>query len=655
MEQSSLLIRSLAARPGVSLGWLFAIAATVFAYWPGLAGPFVFDDFGNIDALGRMGGVTDWESFRAFVLGGHGGPTGRPVAMLTFLLDGNNWPTDPWPFKRTNLFIHLINGVLLGALTRQILRALDYPARDAAWISLLAAAVWLLHPFLVSTTLYAVQRMAQLATLFIFAGLLVFVRARRRVADNPSRAYWTMSIALPVFTLLSMLSKENGILLPMLAGVIEFTVFRAHGEALHRYWTALFIGVPSLVVLAYLAHSTADGRFFDAVEPRNFSRWERLLTEQRILVDYLRHWFVPDLYTAGVFQDHVQKSAGLLTPVTTLLSLLFHLALATLAILWRRRAPLFALAVLFYYASHVLESTVVNLELYFEHRNYVAAAFLAVPLIALALRHLEARLFIVAGVVICGILAGFTRYSATIWQDYPSMVVAAAKKAPDSARAQSQFALNLYNEGRHEEAIAVLDATRQRIPDDLAIDVIRTTVLCNSGALTPGQFAEFSGRMARRLFDPRTVNTLTTMMEGILSQRCPAVSAADTAAMFLAMAQLPGNTDPRAARYSQLQYFIGLSTLNTGDVRLAVDAFARSLKSRPGAGHAMLMAAHLATHGRYDEALYFSDLALRHFDKVAGGFLPAERVRREDILAFQQQVRADRDAVPDEGSNAPGR
>jgi hypothetical protein len=46
---------------------------------------------------------------------------------------------------------------------------------------------------------------------------------------------------------------------------------------------------------------------------------------------------------------------------------------------------------------------------------------------------------------------------------------------------------------------------------------------------------------------------------------------------------------------------------------------------------------------------------LRHFDKVAGGFLPAERVRREDILAFQQQVRADRDAVPDEGSNAPGR
>ena len=272
----------------------------------------------------------------------------------------------------------------------------------------------------------------------------------------------------------------------------------------------------------------------------------------------------------------------------------------------------------------------------------------------MALQHLEARLFIVAGVVICGILAGFTRYSATIWQDYPGMVVAAAKKAPDSARAQSQFALKLYNEGRYEEAIAVLDATRQRIPDDLAVDVIRTTVLCNSGALTAGQFATFSGRMAERLFDPRTVNTLTTMMEGILSQRCPAVSAADTADMFRAMAELPGNTDPQTARYSQLQYFIGLSALNAGEPKQAIEAFDRSLQSRPGAGHAMLMAAQLATHGHFDDALHFSDLALRQFDRVAGSFLPAERVRREDIIAFQEQVRMDRDAAPGTSGIDPG-
>lgn len=57
------------------------------------------------------------------------------------------------------------------------------------------------------------------------------------------------------------------------------------------------------------------------------------------------------------------------------------------------------------------------------------------------------------------------------------------------------------------------------------------------------------------------------------------------------------------------------------------------------------MAAHLASHGHFDEALRFSDTALRSFDQTADRLLPAERVRREDILAFQEQVRTERDTL----------
>ncbi len=155
----------------VAAGWVFLFIAAVFAYWPGLAGPFLLDDFGSIADLGDRGGVRDWSTFKAFVFGGHAGPLGRPVALLSFLIDGNNWPTDPWPFKRTNLLIHLLNGGLIGLLATKILRLLEFDRQDARWIALVSAACWLLHPFLVSTTLYAVQRMAQLSTLFVFAGL----------------------------------------------------------------------------------------------------------------------------------------------------------------------------------------------------------------------------------------------------------------------------------------------------------------------------------------------------------------------------------------------------------------------------------------------------------------------------------------------------
>ena len=94
-----------------------------------------------------------------------------------------------------------------------------------------------------------------------------------------------------------------------------------------------------------------------------------------------------------------------------------------------------------------------------------------------------------------------------------------------------------------------------------------------------------------------------------------------------------------------LENGIGLSALGSGQLRQAEQAFDLSLQSRPGAEHAMLMAAHLATLGHYDEALRFSDIALRQYDSDSGELWSAERVRREDILSFQQQVRSDRDSV----------
>jgi hypothetical protein len=105
----------------LTIAWVMAMLATAIAYWPALQGSFVFDDFTALSALGNLGGVRDWETFKAFVLGGISGPTGRPLAMLSFLIDAHNWPADAWGFKRTNLIIHLANGLILGVLTRQIL------------------------------------------------------------------------------------------------------------------------------------------------------------------------------------------------------------------------------------------------------------------------------------------------------------------------------------------------------------------------------------------------------------------------------------------------------------------------------------------------------------------------------------------------------
>jgi len=504
--------------------WALVLLAAIIAYLPGLNGPFLFDDFGTISEMGSRGGVKDWETFKAFVFGGHAGPTGRPLALLSFLIDANNWPADAWPFKRTNLVIHLLNAVLLGVLINKVLQQLQFGQSERRWVALISSACWLTHPFLVSTTLYAVQRMAELSALFVFAGLITYLHGRSMLSTNAVRAYVVMSLSIGVFTVLAMISKENGILLPLLIGTLEITVFssqRRRLPALNRYWAIAFIVVPTAVIALYLGEKVFRDEFFEAVPPRDFSIYERLLTQPRILVDYLRHWFVPELYTVGVFQDHFIKSTGVLAPMTTLFSILFHAALLTFSIVKRRSLPLLSFAILFFYTSHVLESSVINLELYFEHRNYLATAFLFVPLFAFLQRKFDRTVFFIAAAAAILLLSGFTRYTATIWQDHASIVEASAKKAPTSARAQMSYAADLYNAGRFDESVQVIDKAIENLPDDRALRISRSTILCSMGVLSGADFEGTARLLSAAIYDPRLLQLYTSLNASVALTKGP--------------------------------------------------------------------------------------------------------------------------------------
>tara|TARA_R110002096_G_scaffold116164_2_gene251737 strand:- start:37835 stop:39769 length:1935 start_codon:yes stop_codon:yes gene_type:complete len=621
------------------------LAAVATAYWPGLAGPFVLDDFGSIAALGSRGGVVDWETFKAFVFSGNSGPTGRPLSLLTFLLDANNWPAEAWPFKRTNLVIHCLCGAFLGLLIREILLALQYDRSAARWLAIAAAGIWLLHPFLVSTTLYIVQRMAQLTALFSFVGLLVYIRGRVQLPQNPRRAYLLMSSGIAVFGLLATLSKENGILLPLLVAVVEITVIASQHERfgkLNRYWAALFLVAPALVVFGYLGGQFFRNDFFDIVPPRDFSIYERLLTESRILIDYLQHWFLPKLYTTGVFQDHVLKSSGILSPVTTLLAVIIHVVLLATAIVRRRRWPVFALAILFFYASHLLESTVVNLELYFEHRNYLATGFLFLPLLIVLQRKVRIPVFALICVAMLVLLGSFTRYSASIWSTFPSMVEASAHKAPTSARAQAQYSVLLYNAGRQAESVEVLNKAIETIPGTQPLLLVnRLVTLCELNQLTAVDLDREIEALATVAYDSRMIRVYSRLAGSIVNDKCPRISIAQLNKLFRAMLHEPGELAEDSLEYSQVQYLIGFAYAHSGQPAAAVEAFLKSLAARPGASHAMQMAAVLASAEHGDEALQISDIALAELQQANRNLLGVAPVSESDIRIFQETVRED--------------
>src|SRR5450432_3510528 len=204
--------------------WLLiaaTIALTAWALWPGLHGGFVFDDAANLDPLSAYGPVDTLPALARYVTSGGADPTGRPIAMLSFLLDGRHSPTDPYPFKLTNLLLHLLNGMLLFIALAELGRASLLESQRACRTAVLAAGLWMLHPLFVSTTMYIVQREAMLPATFTFAALWAWLVLRRRLLAGHDRAVWWMAVAVLLGTALATLSKANGMLLPALLLVVE--------------------------------------------------------------------------------------------------------------------------------------------------------------------------------------------------------------------------------------------------------------------------------------------------------------------------------------------------------------------------------------------------------------------------------------------------
>ena len=109
----------------VIFGGLLVI--TLCVYKPGLSGTFLFDDYANLPSLGNYGPVDNWTTFTHYITSGAADPTGRPLTLLSFLVDANDWPADPYPFKYTSVLLHLLNGALLTWLLLRLGRALGRP------------------------------------------------------------------------------------------------------------------------------------------------------------------------------------------------------------------------------------------------------------------------------------------------------------------------------------------------------------------------------------------------------------------------------------------------------------------------------------------------------------------------------------------------
>lgn len=542
--------KQVAVTPRLTL--IATLILTLVVYWIGLHGPLVFDDAQNLAPITQwLQGKTGWTSV---VFGNHSGTFGRPVSMASFVLNVALLGPEVWALKLGNLLLHLLNGslvyLLFSGLLQQQALIRDPPATNR-WLPLLGAALWLLHPLFVSTVLYVVQRMAMLSALFTLLAMLAYLHGRiALVAGRRQKAWTLLTLAVPLSTVLATLSKENGILAPALCAVIELSVFLPRpGE--RRAWPSTLVVVVGLVVPAMIAiaftaiqHPAIVGGYAN----RPFTLIERLLTQPRVLWDYIGSLLLPYGPRLGLYHDDYPISHGLFDPPATALALLGWAVTLIAAWRLRRRVPGFTLGMGIFLVGQALESSVFPLLMYFEHRNYlpaVGAIWALLSLAAFAAAHLRqkmhqpARVFAAGGIALVLVLALATAARAGIWQTQRSLLAQGLQYHPDSrwlrmdliAQAMTQRPPRVSEALQHaNHMLASSDASIQRLGA-----VSRLMVECSAIGSTPQQFimTAFAGRPEP--VEPDLLIAFESLSEGVMQQPCRGLPPVQMAIRLSAM------------------------------------------------------------------------------------------------------------------------
>ncbi len=596
-------------------GWLFVLLCllTVMVYFPGLSGDYMFDDRPNLLENPRLDmAALDMDSLLGAAVSTGSGTLRRPVSMASFALNRYFFGIAPWSYKVINLGIHLLTGLCLWLLGGLIMRSYvrhrnpEFPAAAAYWLPALAAGLWLVHPLNLTTVLYIVQRMASLSALFSVAGLCLYLLGRLRMrAGRPGLVY--IFTGLLVFGTLAVLSKENGILLPVFMLVLEFSLFRfrdSNGQIDKRI-AGLFVLVVALpAALTVLVLLFEPGKLVNYSD-KSYTPGEHLLTEARVLMFYLRMIVMPSINELGLYHDDIPLSQGLLDPPTTLLSLLAIAGLLATALALPARHALVGLGILWFFAGHLLESTLIPLEIAHEHRNYLADYGILLAACAFAS---QLRMQQYAGIIRIGSAALFmllfsytTWLRAGQWSDNIQQAIYEATHHPRSPRAvfsagriYARLTLNGMADSE-AEAFSYLEQARQLDTSSIMPDVTLVMLSYYLGRpVDPASFAEIRRKLKVNPLSTSDISSLQRLAE-CFGERCDI--PADVMEEFFKLAL--GNS-----KTPQLLTLYGYFRINKlGDFTTGLGIFREVVDRFPGESqHWVNLINLLIVMERYDDA-----------------------------------------------------
>ncbi len=512
---------------------------TVGLYYPGLNGNFHFDDYPNIVSnlrlhLDSLHPIAIWEAAWSGITGN----LKRPISVLTFSLNTYFTGLNPGPMKITNLVIHLLCGIGITHLSKLLLLNW-FSKNDKSTVNLISLAIgtmWLVHPIQLTGVLYIVQRMTSLASLFSICAMIAYCLVRTKMLSEKGKWYYCLPVL--VFGLLSLFSKEIGILIPLFLLCIEVFVYRFNcytkkdTKILYALYL-LVITVPALMFFSYLI--TQPERILK-YSMREFTLSERLLTETRVVTEYLKSIISPNISELGLIKENIEISTSLFQPSSTLFSIIFLSVLTIITALSYKKHPYIGFGIMWFLIGHSLESTIFPLELRFEHRNYLPS-FGIIFTIILTLHIFFSRsnklkyVYVLFSLWLIA-LSTVTFMRATQWKNEYTLALYDVERYPDSPRAnlimgsvyQSVYGHTKETEIKDEfykEGIIYFQNAEDLQPDSITPLLAKAIFTCEHLNQIPKQdLQRIKSKMQTTKLGSEPQNAITLLTKNVIDERC---------------------------------------------------------------------------------------------------------------------------------------
>lgn len=450
--------------------WTTFIIIGFCIYFNSFNVPFYLDDLENIkNSSLKLENLTP-ESFKKVLSGAtlHS----RPVSNISFALNYYLGGYRVQGYHVVNTVIHILSAIFLYLLLR-ITLSLPVNYQKFNRYPLLAywtALIWLVHPLATQSVVYLVQRMNSMSAMFYILAMLLYVKGRleqqssKKLFSYASFGYFLFCV---VSGLMAVGSKEIAITLPFLIFIYEFYFFqdlRWRWLLTKIYWGAGGILIGFGAVWYYLGASPW-ATLTTVCSIRDFTIYERVCTQFKVVCLYISLILYPEPGRLALDRDF-PISGSLFVPIDTFFAFLFIVTLFGLSLFIMKKHRLVSFCLLWFLLTLVIESSVVCLEMVFEHRTYLPSMFFIFMPVFFLFKTFQNKILRTLLLCVVVTLAGFwTVERNSIWSDPLAFYQDHVQRFPNKGRPRQYLAQELRAEGRDEEAQEhLIESLDQNVP-----------------------------------------------------------------------------------------------------------------------------------------------------------------------------------------------